>query len=227
MNFLSLGVVVFLAAGPAAAAVGASVSVSNDERLRGHSISGRKPFASLDLTYDDASGIYIGTSASSLFSSSSAIVPLSGTADIGFARPIGASVTIDVGALDAIYSHYASNGHQQYAEFYSGIITKFFSTHFYYSPNYLRAGIATVYGEVDAATRLASDWRVNAHVGVLAEVSSPAKRETRYDWRVGLTRQFNRFELQLSQTGGGPDRDFFSRGLHDRSATVVGVTIVF
>jgi hypothetical protein len=61
----------------------------------------------------------------------------------------------------------------------------------------------------------------------LTGVRPPNVGPTRYDWRLGVARQFGALDLQLSWTGAGPQSDYYDGTPHGRSAFVVGATYAF
>ena len=151
----ALGVALaIVGSGPAIAAIGASASLTNDARMRGYSLSGGRPVASLDLSYDDTSGVYAAASASGVATVHDGVQPLGLQGTIGYARQLKFAV-LDVGVVNSGYTRYWSGGRSTYyVEGYVGVATKSWSSHLFYSPNYYRTGGATLYGEIDGVIRL-------------------------------------------------------------------------
>jgi uncharacterized protein (TIGR02001 family) len=184
--------------------------------------------AIFDLSYDHSSGVYAGLSASAVASAHEGPEPLSLQENIGYARQLSSGVTLDLGVMNSNYTRYASSGQAaSYAEVYAGVITKAFSTRLSYSPNYLRGGASTFYGEVEKVVQPAPNWRLTAHVGVLAHVGAPGptySQHVQYDWRLGLARELGPVTLQAAWTSGGPGDDFYDGRAHSRSTLIFGAT---
>ena len=121
------------------AEVGAAVSVFSDSRLRGYSLSGGHPVGIVDVSYDDASGLYAAASASAFASSNDGIKPLGLQLNGGYAKRLS-GVTLDFGAIYSTYSNYSSRGSSSsYTEIYAGAGYKFLSSRIAFSPHYSNA----------------------------------------------------------------------------------------
>jgi uncharacterized protein (TIGR02001 family) len=216
---------------PAIAAVGASVSVLNEDVFRGRSLSDGRPVAVGELSYDDLSGFYVGGSITGIATRHSGAQLLGVQGYAGYAHQIGSGPTLDVGITNARYTHYYSgSAGVDYTEFYAGIITDHISSHIRYSPNYFGTGQATVYGDLDGVLRPWDKWRLNAHAGLLIQASGPTlphSARRRYDWRIGVSREIGRFSLQLGWAGSGPGRDYYAGSPHGRSSFLLGATYIF
>ena len=105
------------------------------------------------------------------------------------------------------------------------------ATRLYFSPDYFHPGVATLYGEVEAALQPSPKWRISAHVGALAYLSAPdayrVSRVTRYDWRLGVARQLGSFELHAALSGGGPGKEYYSGSTHSKTAVTGGMSWSF
>ena len=216
---------------PATAAVGASLSVLNDDIFRGRSLGDGRPVAIGDLSYDDLSGFYIGGSASGLATRHSGTQLLGLQAYAGYAHQVGSGPTLDAGIINARYTHYYSGGAGvDYTELYAGIITGHISSHIRYSPHYLGIRRPTVYGDVDGVVTPWDKWRLNAHAGLLVQAGGPTPlhgTRQRYDWRISVSREIGRFSLQLGWAGSGPGRDYYAGSPHGRSSFLAGATYIF
>ena len=213
---------------PTAAQVGASVTVASEDKFRGHSLSRRRPVSSLELSIDDRSGIYAGGVATVIATSDAGIRPLTLELNAGYARRIGSQTTLDFGIIRSDRSRFTNGGAAaHYDEVYFGLIRGELAAHVYYSPDYLRAGRSTVYGDFDAGQPLGSRWRLSAHGGVLVQFSRPLGQPIQYDWRVGLARQLGRIEVQAGLTGGGTGPDFFVGQPRTRTSLVIGLSHSF
>jgi uncharacterized protein (TIGR02001 family) len=216
---------------PAMAEVGASVSILSEDGLRGHAVSRGRPVATLDLSYDDAGGVYLGGSATGVATANQGAQLLGAKANIGYARRFTPNLIVDVGIVHSRYTEYFSGGRAaHYTEAYVGLITDHFSSHIHYSPDYFRSGLSTIYADVEGVVRPASQWRLNAHLGLLTQTKGPRPpgvSRTHYDWRLGIARQAGAFDLQLALTGGGPDPDYYNGRAHSRTALVFGIVYTF
>jgi len=211
---------------PAPAEIGASLSVLTDSRFRGHSLSEGRPVATLDLSYDDVTGLYLGGSATAVATTHSGVQLLRFEENIGYARRLGSGPVVDFGITHSNYTEYFSGGYAaRYSEAYIGLITKHFSSHIHYSPNYFRHGLSTVYADADVVARPAEKWRLNAHFGLLTPMSR--HQTTAYDWRLAVAKQMGAFDLQLAWTGGGPRPDYYAGRPRGHDAFVLGVSRIF
>jgi uncharacterized protein (TIGR02001 family) len=223
-----LGAVLGLgAAAPAAADVGAAMSVFSDSRFRGYSLSGGHPVGTLDLSYDHPSGLYASASASVMASSQDGIKPLEAQFGGGYARRTS-GVTFDVGAIHSEYSHYGRwVTARSYTELYAGATYRFLSARVAFSPHYFEPGARTLYGEIDANLSPKRKFHVTGHAGLLVPLSysdASGRKETQYDWRLGVTRDFGRLSLQLIGSGGGPGQDYYRGRGHSRNALTIGLS---
>ena len=216
---------------PAAAQFAGSISIQNDDRFRGRSLSEGRPVATLDLSYDMASGFYLGGDITAVATRHEGVRVLGFQENAGYAWKTGAGPVIDVGVANASYTEYYSGGTSaDYTELYAGLITGPIASHIHFSPNYFRHGVSTLYLDADGAARIAPHWRLNGHVGVLVQTGgrlAPVSRRSHYDWRVGIAHQIGRVSLQASWSGGGPDRDYYASGTHSRDALVFGLICAF
>jgi uncharacterized protein (TIGR02001 family) len=218
-----------IGAAPAAAQVGATVSVWSEERLRGYSLSAGHPVARLDLSYDDPSGFYGAISGSVVYSNEYHLRPLDLQENIGFAHQLGSGPTLDVGIHDSRYSHYSSEERASgYTELYAGLIGKVLSTHVYISPNYFYSNTWRGYGEVEASVRPRRHLLLSGHLGASVPLNENRWRyPTQYDWRVGAAQEIGRLSLHLDLGGGGPDKDYYQGQAHGRTTLVAGASFVF
>lgn len=202
---LVAGIGAVLTAAPASAQPTVTLSVTNDYRLRGYTLSEGRPAAALDLSYDHSSGLYLGISAIGVLAEGAEPRPLGLQESFGYARRLPSGLTIDAGITNANYTHYAI-GRQatRYTEVYLGLLGRGLSSHIFYSPHYLYSGLHSIYGEVDGVLRPADHWRVNWHVGAQRLRSDRYHYAHTYaDWRLGLTREFGRTQAQIAVSRGG------------------------
>jgi uncharacterized protein (TIGR02001 family) len=220
---------VAIAAAVAAVAVPASGQVAvegallTDYRVRGYSISDGHPAASVSLSYDDPSGLYVGATAIGSFDDGDP--EIAGLlASAGYALRLGPRVSLDAGLARSEYYYAYAGRSLRYTELYLGVALPHVSARVNYSPDYYRAGTPTLYAEIEGGIEPAADWRLSAHAGVFTYLDQPPSflpRE-RYDWRVGATRQFGATGVHLNLSGrvqGTP-----SRRATNATALVLSVT---
>ena len=216
-------------AAPAAAQVGASVSLFSDARLRGFSLSDGRPVASLDLAYDDPSGFYLGGSARAVVRRGGSPAPLGIQLDGGYAVRFASGTSLDLGVTHSSYSDYSSNrAGASYTEVYAGISRGVLLTRIFLSPHYFARRRWTAYGEVAGNIDLGRRWTITAHAGTLVPLRSPENRPNDplgFDWSIGVTKALGRLALHATFSDAASGRDFYSDSRHGRSALVVGATI--
>lgn len=199
--------------------------------MRGDAISGNRPAAILDLSYDDPSGLYLGGSAIGALDRGHDPALLGAIGNVGYATRIGARLSIDAGYMRTQYAHYAgaAHGYAHYDEVYAGLSAYGLSAHVHVSPDYLRRDVSTVYGELDGALKPIGAWRLTAHAGVLGHLAQPRglALRTRYDWRIGVARPIGPFNLFGTLTGGGPDSGCCRSHAYGRTALIGGVSLTF
>ncbi len=210
--------------------VAVSASVDSDDRLRGRSLSGGNPVATVSIGYDHPSGIYVDAAAVTKIAGDRAgLMGFQG--DIGLAQRLGDGLSLDIGVQRSQFnSRYAGERAAHYTELFVGLTRRRVSARVYYAPDYFRPGISTLYTEVEAAIIRSEKWHLSAHAGRLFYLKlEPAYAGFRdqYDWRVSLARDVHGFELHAALSGGGPGTDFYAGGSRARSALVVGVSHVF
>lgn len=223
------GALALLSPPPARAQVVASLTLSSDVRFRGRSVTDMAPAATVDLGYDDQSGIYVAANATAgFFATAPELVNFQ--ENLGFAHRLGSGPTIDLGIVHSNYTeHYSGGENAHFTEVYAGLLTNHLTVYLHYSPDYFRPGVETLYGEVNAVIEPVPQWRLNAHVGALMQVAGPYppdEARTGYDWKLGLTREMGHFELQVAVSGGGADpQSQYSEGQRqDRTAVTVSLT---
>ncbi len=186
-------------------------------------MSGGHPVATIDVSYDNPSGLYAAASASALASAHDGIKPLGLQLNAGYAKRVS-GVTLDFGAIHSIYSNYSSHGSaNSYTEIYAGAAYKFLSSRIAFSPHYFEGAARTLYGEVDANFSPARKVHLTSHAGVLVPLSY-GDRTAQYDWRFGLSRDVGRASLHVIGSGAGPGRDYYGGVSHSRNALILGVS---
>jgi uncharacterized protein (TIGR02001 family) len=220
-----IGLVVLGFATPASAEFGAAVSAYNDWRFRGYTLSSAHPYASLDLSYDDPSGFYVGATGALI--ARDGVHPLAIQLNGGYARRLPSGVSLDAGIVHSRYSNRARGHFTSYTEVYAGASYKFLSSHIYYSPHYFEPGFQSVYGEVEATVRPAKHLSVTAHAGMLVWLRVPDDGyvyRNDHDWRLGVTREFGRLAIHANVSGGGPEEDYYNYYPNSRTRFVAGVS---
>lgn len=207
------------------------MAVQNDYRVRGYSVSDREPVAILSLSYDHPSGFYLSGTAIGSLAFSGARLPLGTIEEVGYARRLAPTLSIDGGVTRSDFSQlYGYRAHYGYTQAYVGLIGKFVSGHVYYSPDYYRRGVSTLYGEVDGTIEWVAKVRLNAHLGYLDYLHAPSAygpEQDQYDWRIGASRPFGPFDVHAAVTGGGPGPDYDYGRLRSKTALVVGASWTF
>ena len=193
-----------LGAMPAQAQLSGSLTVASDFRLRGISVTERRPAVTLSAAYDDRSGLYAGASVIAHDPEAVAARILGHTEYLGYAMRADDGVSWDVGVANVDLTLYADQKYPlSYRQLYVGVGKDSLSARLSLSPNYPRHGLSSAYLDLNGVARPAEDWRVSGHVGVMRRLGGgPGDgRRERYDARVGVTRSFDDFEVQASWTG--------------------------
>jgi uncharacterized protein (TIGR02001 family) len=228
---LALTSVLSFVATPAFAQVSGSVDIESDYRLRGYSLSAGQPVVTAQIGYDDDSGVYLNLSATGEIGHDDPLF-LGVQGNIGYVRRLNQKLSIDGGVTRSQYRSPDRNSRSHnYTEVYLGLASDPFSARIYYSPDYFRPDVSTLYGEVEATFRPAKHWRLNGHLGSLIYLTTPARyipgREARYDWRVGVSRELGSFDLHAALSGGGPGKEYYSGELHSKIALTAGASWSF
>jgi uncharacterized protein (TIGR02001 family) len=214
---------------PADAQVTGSLGVESDVRFRGYSLGSGDPAATIDLGYDHKSGLYLNGSATVGVDQSDPAL-LTYQLNAGYAARISPSVSIDAGAIRSWYTRHSTGARDtHYTELYLGMTAHGISSHIYYSPDYLRPGVETLYAEVESTLNLAPKWRLSGHAGLLTHLGTPPRyaRREHYDWRVTLGRDLGRLEVHASFSGAGPGSDYYSGRPRSATALTFGASLPF
>jgi uncharacterized protein (TIGR02001 family) len=221
---------------PAAAQVAIEGALQTDHRVRGYSVSDEEPAASLSVSYDDPSGVYAGSSAVGTIRHGEPTL-LGIQADLGYAMRLGPKLSIDAGVSHSQYfAGYGGGPNYNYTETYVGLALPHVAARLSYSPDYFRNGTNTLYAELDGGFEPVPDWFLSAHAGALTYLDRPpgVPRRARYDWRVGASRQFDRFAIHVDivgRIGGEPDgialAPVLPRIASGRTTVVVSLTHAF
>lgn len=208
------------------AQVGASITLSSDERFRGRSISRGDPALTVNVSYDHPSGIYASAAATAAIVEADPKI-INVQANIGYVHRTAAGPSLEAGVVRSNYSEYYSGGRAtHYTDFYAGVLTRRLAFHLHYSPDYFQPGMQTLYAEIDGVAEPAPDWHLTGHVGALVRLAGPAPpraHDVDYDWRIGAARSMGPFELQFGLSGGGPGSEYYEGRRHDRTVATVSL----
>jgi len=208
---------------PAAAQVGAAVSVFTDYRFRGFSLSESRPVGVLDLSYDSPNGLYIASSGS-VVASREGLRTLGLQLNGGYAKQLRSGLTLDAGAAYSRYSSYSGLGSSRsYAELYGGIRGKVLSTRLAFSPDYFGSG-PTLYGETAGQFSLARNLQLQASIGALAPLREARGYGLTTDARVGLQWRSGPLSLQGAITSRRGSSNAYSAGHSNRTAFLLGIS---
>lgn len=203
----------------------------SDDRFRGRSLSEGRPVASANLSYDAPDGFYLGTTVTGVDTARSGPELLGIEGYAGYARRLDSGPTIDLGITNTRYTDYISSGSGvDYTELYAGIIFNHFSSHIRYSPDYFRNGVSTLYTDLDGVVEPIDGWRLNGHIGLLAQLAGPrpaGAANAHEDWRIGVSHKIGAVDLQVAWTGAGPGGDYYAGRQHGNDALVFGASYIF
>ena len=207
----------------ASAQVAVEGALLSDYRVRGYSISDGEPAASLSLSYDHPSGVYVGATAIGSFQDGEP--ELAGfQANAGYALRLSPQVSLDAGVSRSVYYYAYGSRNLGYTELYFGVSAPHVSARVNYSPDYYRAGTSTLYAAVDGGIEPVTNWVLSAHAGIFSYLGwhPPYLPRERYDWRIGAARKFGATSLRLDLSGrvqGSP-----ARQATDATALVLSLT---
>jgi uncharacterized protein (TIGR02001 family) len=223
-------------AGPAAAQLAVEAAIQTDYRLRGYSVSGGRPVASVALGYDDPSGLYVSGVASGMIRDGDPeLLGLEGV--IGYAARLTPTLSAEGGLSRVQYfSGYGTPRNYDYTEVHLGLALPNVAARIRYSPDYFRNDTPTLYAEIDAGIEPMPDWFLSAHVGALTYLETAPFNlpQRRYDWRLGASRQLGRYGVHLELSGRIQDRSGYSppyygtpRGATNGTSAVLSLTRTF
>jgi len=150
---------------------------------------------------------------------------------VGYVARLG-SRSLDIGVTDADLVGYRSPRHRvEYQEVYAGLLSRHFSAHLHYSPNYFHGSAETLYADLDGVMRSDDDnWRVFAHLGALTPLSAPAARgarKERYDVSAGIARRLPHAEVSLAWSATTPSARQADGTAQDRATLVLSASYFF
>jgi uncharacterized protein (TIGR02001 family) len=208
----------------------ARVSLDSNYELRGLSVTEGRPVGELDLFYDFTSGVYLNGSAFGALSDRDYPGLAGFIGDAGYAVRLGRSLSADAGATHTEYVGIGKGGASTgYTEIYAGLSSRHFSARLYYSPDYFQSGAQTLYGELAGNIGLVAGIRLNAHIGALGYLNAGAgapQNYVRYDWLIGVSRQFGAIDVHMNVSDGGPNAHYaYEPSAAPRYGTVVIVGV--
>jgi uncharacterized protein (TIGR02001 family) len=213
-------------AAPAAAEIGTGLSIWSNDLFRGRSLSGGRPVATIDLSYDDTRGAYLGASGTAVATAHEGVRPLGLQGNIGYALRIARRSAIDFGVTGAHYTEYYSGGRRaDYVEIYAGLVTPRLSTHVHYSPHYFADGVSALYGDLEGVLPIGESWRLTGHLGLLKRMSYIGSQPVVADWRVGVSRRIGPFDVKLDWSAGGA-RTGYASPEHHAGRAAIGIICV-
>ena len=145
---------------PANAQVSGSLDVESDYRLRGYPLSAGRPVATAQIGYDDASGIYLNLSATGEIDRDDLLF-LGVQGNIGYARRLNPVLSINTGIARTQFRSRLCKRATQLHRSLSGLASGPVSARVYYSPDYDRADVSSLYaesgGDLSAGDELAAE----------------------------------------------------------------------
>lgn len=224
-------IALFLIPTPAAAEVGAAVSIYSDDRYRGISLSDGRPVGILDVSYDASNGMYASLSGSVVATRDEGLKTLGVVLNGGYAERLRSGLTLDGGIVYSRYSHYSGvDSGRSYTEVYAGLIGKVLGARVSVSPNYLGAIKWAVHGEVEAHLDLSQRTYLDGELGALVPVGRSGYRGSysgQLDARVGIARRLGPVSLHAAVTGHTGSAAVYGVRNHGRVALVLGVSSTF
>lgn len=221
-----LALVMLLNSSAAHAQVGALVSIYNDDRFRGISLSDGRPVGILDISYDAADGLYASGSGRMVATREEGLQVLGFSLNGGYATRLNSSLTGDLGVIHSQYSSYSGlAGGRSYTEVYAGVSGKLIGGRISISPDYLGVSRWTVYAEMNAHYDLSRGTLLEGEVGVLTALSARYGRSGRPhpDARIGIAQRLGWLTLHADVTTRSGDYVYAGRG-HSRTALAVGIS---
>lgn len=208
------------------AQVGALISVYNDYRFRGVSLSGSRPVGIVDLSYDLRNGLYAALSGRVVATRDEGLKPLGLVANAGYATRLGPNTTADFGVVHSRYSHYSGlDAGRSYTEVYSGFSGKFMGARLSVSPDYLGNARWTAYGNIYGHLSLSTRTVIEGEIGALSGLGSHYRGIGRpqFDARLGVDHRLGPVSLHAALTAHG-QHYLYSGPTGRHLALVVGVS---
>ncbi len=210
-----------------------SATLASDWRYRGVSFSDGRPSLGLTASYDHRSGLYASVMGLAADTRHDGVQALGYQAYAGYSTRLKSGASLDLGVTHADFETYgAPGGRITYSEAYAGLSARDVSAHVFYSPDYLRTGVRTLYVSLDGARLVGRRVRLFGHAGLIAPLgSTPAYGagglDARYDLRAGAAVRRGPLEFQLAWSHLGPGRGYRPDAGRRRDALIAAATWAF
>jgi uncharacterized protein (TIGR02001 family) len=216
-----------LLTGNARCQVSGEAAIASDNEYRGVSLNGNHPAPSFDISFDSASGWFVGGLASEVqfyqqTHSSAEIV-----ADAGYAYPLAPGLAWEVGATYSIFPNFTF---YNYNEVFVGLSSTDWSARLYYSPDYFGRRVRTIYAEFNYAHPLGDHIRLLSHVGMLQGASGAANENMHtFDARLGVgSKPSDNVRVQLDWVATNGTSYVYPVGIaHDHHEWVLSVAYIY
>jgi len=211
------------------AQISATASVVSDDRVRGVTISDGHPAEQLDVSYDHSSGWYEGAFASNVQFYERARRELQVIGYTGYAQRLERGWSIDAGAA---YSGFSRHTEYNYTELHAGVTAEAVSARLYFSPNYFGQSIHTVYAELNGSYRLAEQFRLVGHAGLLQAFAGATDQaggpHPHADFLGGIEYRISVFSLQVSRVfSDGASRIYPVGDNHMNGVLIARLSVTF
>ena len=215
---------------PAAAQIAVSATVTSNYQYRGVTLSDGKPAVTLNIAYDPGGGVYAGGSLIGADTEYAGVQGLGHVEYLGYAGRFKSGSTWDVGVTNTrVTNYYYQKYKYDFVELYAGLRHKNLNYYLYYSPNYYRAGVNTLYAQISGSVHLARPWRLFGRAGALTSLGGGGYGVFReqYDVGAGVAADLKIAEVQLALTTHGPDVIYIAAHPQSRHAIVLSATHYF
>ena len=178
------------------AQIAGNVALSSSDMFRGESISDNDPALSVAASIDHETGLFAGGSLT-VAGGKHDLRLTSANQYAGYAVRIK-ETSFEVGIVHRDYGRLTDLAYRQhYVEGFVGLSRPTFRVRAYVSPNYLKDGRTTYYGEVNVRIATIRKWSLNGHGGVSLiphDIGSPKHGlRTFEDWSMQLNRKFGSY----------------------------------
>jgi len=229
--YIICAAIIFLPSENVYAQISGSISADSDSRFRGRSESRGQPVITGSLSYEDQNGIYGGGTITFTIGDETQ-GPLSYTAQIGYATKLNSKTSFDTGAIVVAYTdRYSGLANDTFVEYYTGLSYGSITGRARYSPNYQEQGLSTIYLELDTFKRIAKDFNITAHAGLLSQVGGAGSlggRRSRHDFQIALIKDIKFWSINGAFNLGGPSGGpYFDGPWSGRRAFTFGVSRSF
>ncbi len=215
---------------PAKAQIAVSATATSNYQYRGVTLSDGKPALSVNIAYDPAIGAYVGAAVIGAKTEFAGVQGLGHVEYLGYAGRLKNGLTWDIGVTNThVTNYYYQKYKYDIAEAYAGIRVRHLNYYLYYSPNYYRAGVNTLYAQISGSVRIARPWRLFGNAGALTSLGGGGYGVFReqYDLGVGVAADLKVAEVQLAVTTRGPDVVYLADHPQSRHAIVLSATHYF